>query len=130
MSDKRNILSYNPRLKLLARNLRNNSTLSEIILWYHLKNKQIKGYDFHRQKPIGEYIVDFFCKELMFAIEIDGYTHDSEEKIIKDLKRQKELESYGVHIIRFLDSDIKNNIGGVIQCIEEWIDEFEKRNDL
>jgi very-short-patch-repair endonuclease len=45
-------------------------------------------------------------------------------------ERQKELESYGVHIVGFLDSDIKNNIGGVIQCIEEWIDEFEKRNDL
>ena len=66
------IIKYNPKLKTIARNLRNNSTLSEVLLWRRLKNKQIKGYKFERQRPIDNYIVDFFCKELMFAIEIDG----------------------------------------------------------
>ena len=56
----RKIISYNPKLKQLAKNLRNNSTLAEVLLWQNLKGKKMKGYDFHRQKPIGNYIVDFF----------------------------------------------------------------------
>ncbi|MDP2993407.1 MAG: DUF559 domain-containing protein, partial [Deltaproteobacteria bacterium] len=66
---------YNPKLKELARRLRNSSTLSEVLLWNHLKGKQMKGYDFHRQKPIDNYIVDFFCTKLRLIIEIDGDSH-------------------------------------------------------
>ena len=76
---KRKIIPYNPKLKELARELRNNSTKAEIILWLKLKNKQLYGYDFHRQKPIDNYIVDFFCQELMLAIEVDGYSHQFED---------------------------------------------------
>ncbi len=56
-------------IKTIARNLRNNSTMSEIILWSKLKGKQMMGFDFHRQKPLDNFIVDFFCNELMLAIE-------------------------------------------------------------
>ena len=118
----RKIIPYNPKLKQLAKNLRNNSTLSEVLLWQHLKGKKMKGYGFHRQKPIGNYIVDFFCNELMLAIEIDGISHD--EKINKDIKRQKQIESFGISFLRFDDIDVKINIEGVIVMIEEWIDEF------
>jgi len=55
---RRTILPYNPKLKEYARKLRNNSTKSEVLLWNYLKRKQMKGFDFHRQKPIGNYIVD------------------------------------------------------------------------
>ena len=72
---KRNILPYNPALKDKARELRNNSTKTEILLWTFLKGRQLRGFDFHRQRPIDEYIVDFFCSELMLAIEIDGVSH-------------------------------------------------------
>lgn len=72
---RRKIIPYNPALKEKARELRNNSTISEIFLWQFLKGKQMLGYDFHRQKPLDEYIVDFFCNELMLAIEIDGESH-------------------------------------------------------
>jgi very-short-patch-repair endonuclease len=58
---KRKIIPYDPELKQLAHELRNKSTLSEVLLWKHLKGKQIQGYDFHRQKPLDQYIVDFFC---------------------------------------------------------------------
>lgn len=75
MRKRREIIPYNPKLKELARQLRNNSTRSEIILWQHLKGKQMMGYDFHRQKPIDNFILDFFCYELMLGIELDGYTH-------------------------------------------------------
>ncbi len=62
-------LAYNPALKEKARTLRNDSTLSEVLLWNELNQDQL-GVDFHRQKPIGEYIVDFFCPELMLVIEM------------------------------------------------------------
>ena len=61
---KRKIIWYNPKLKEYARELRNNSTKSEIILWLKLKGRQFYGYDFHRQKPIDVYIVDFFSNKL------------------------------------------------------------------
>jgi very-short-patch-repair endonuclease len=66
---RRKIIPYNPALKELARKLRNNATKAERVLWHSLSGKQCFGYDFHRQKPIGNYIVDFFCQELMLAIE-------------------------------------------------------------
>lgn len=85
---KRKIIPYKPYLKQLARNLRNNSTVSEIILWKYLQGKQMKGYDFHRQKPLGNYIVDFYCNELMLAIEIDGDSHDNDKAFEDDIFRQ------------------------------------------
>ncbi|NOQ68024.1 DUF559 domain-containing protein [Patescibacteria group bacterium] len=116
----RKIIPYNSKLKQIARNLRNNSTLSEVLLWQHLRGKKMKGYDFHRQKPIGNYIVDFFCNDLMLAIEIDGISHD--DKINKDVKRQKQIESFGISFLRFNDIDVKKNIEGVVVAIEGWID--------
>jgi len=71
-------IPYQPHLKELARQLRQNMTPGEVILWQHLKQKQMCGYDFDRQRPIDAYIVDFYCKPLMLAIEIDGSSHDSE----------------------------------------------------
>lgn len=119
---RRKIIPYNPKLKQLARDLRNNSTKSEVILWIHLKGKQIKGYDFHRQKPIGNYIVDFFCNELMLAIEIDGGSHYGNEE--KDQRRQQEIEKLGIHFLRFEDSEIFYSLDKVIKLIEKWIDEY------
>lgn len=98
---KKKILPYNPMLKELARKLRKDSTLSEVLLWRHLKGRQMLGYDFDRQKPIDNFIVDFFCNELMLAIEIDGDTHNY--KINQDIERQKRIEGLGVHFLRFSD---------------------------
>lgn len=117
---RRKIIPYSPKLKQLARNLRNNSTKSEIILWTYLKGKQVRGYDFHRQKPIGNYIIDFFCNELMLAIEIDGESHYGNEK--KDKIRQQEIEKLGIHFLRFDDSEIFYNLDKVIEIIEKWIE--------
>ena len=120
------IIPYNPKLKERARQLRKNSTLSEILLWEQLKIKQLKGYDFHRQKPIDNYIVDFYCPEIMLAIEIDGESH-RDERLDKDNIRQRELEKLGVHFIRFSDLDIKTNLEGVILSISEWIENNSER---
>ena len=120
---KRKIIPYKPHLKELARELRNNSTLSEITLWKNIKGKQMLGYDFHRQKPLGNYIVDFFCNELMLAIEIDGSSHHVEGAYEKDVKRQKEIEEYGVRFLRFEDISVKRNTQIVLETIVSWIQE-------
>ena len=92
-------ICYNPKLKNLARTLRNNSTLSEVLLWNHLKGKQMKGYDFHRQKPLDNYIVDFFCPKLRLIIEIDGESHlfkgkDDQKLKAKMTKREKIVSNF------------------------------------
>ena len=125
MKPRRTIYPYNPKLKELARQLRNNSTFAEVLLWNVLKNKQIKGYDFHRQKPILNYILDFFCLELYLAIEVDGISHDNEERMIKDSKRQNEIEALGISFLRFSDEDIKTQLEGVVKEIERYIERFE-----
>jgi very-short-patch-repair endonuclease len=119
---RRKIIPYNPRLVPLAKALRKNMTLSEVLLWDVLKNKQMMGYDFDRQKPIDEFIVDFYCKDLMLAIEIDGDSHDSEEAFEKDVKRQERLEKLGVLFLRFDDLEVKKDMTNVIRTIENWIE--------
>lgn len=116
---RKKILSYNPGLKELARQLRKNSTLSEVLLWHHLRGRQILEHDFDRQKPIGNFIIDFFCNELMLAIEIDGDTHNY--KVSHDIERQKRIEGLGVRFLRFTDEEVKQNIEGVVAGIEKWI---------
>jgi len=71
-------------------------TYSEVMLWNELKNGKMLGYDFDRQRPIGNYIVDFYCKDLKLAIEVDGITHEDEKVIMKDEIRQDELEIFGI----------------------------------
>jgi very-short-patch-repair endonuclease len=117
--ERKKILPYNPILKELARGLRASSTLSEVLLWKHLNGRQMLGHDFDRQKPIDNFIVDFFCNELMLAIEIDGDTHNY--KAARDDERQRRLEALGIQFLRFADRDVKQNMEGVISVIENWI---------
>ncbi len=120
-------IHYNPKLKQLARNLRNNSTLSEVLLWNELKGKKLYGYQFMRQKPIGNFIVDFFCSKLALIIEIDGDSHYHEEAFKADLLRQTELEKLGLNFLRFDDSEVKKDMGNVIRVIENYILGYEER---
>ncbi|OPF15851.1 DNA methylase [Microcystis aeruginosa KW] len=115
------IIPYNPILKERARQLRQNMTPGEVKLWQHLKGKQMCGYDFDRQRPIDQYIVDFYCKRLMLAIEIDGSSHDSQERQHRDGERQARLESLGVRFLRFREEEVCREIEGVLRVIEEWI---------
>ncbi|HRN43009.1 MAG TPA: endonuclease domain-containing protein [Vicingus sp.] len=119
---------YNQNLKLLARNHRNDSTKSEIILWQELKGKKILGYKFLRQKPIGNYIVDFFCNKLKLAKELDGYTHQFDDVIVKDEKKELYLNSIGITVLRFNDNDVINDMNNVLRGIESYILVFEKIN--
>lgn len=128
-SARRAIIPYNPKLKERARELRNNSTKSEIILWKELKGKFEGKYDFHRQKPLDKYIVDFFCLELNLVIEIDGDSHNWEEIQQKDLRKECRLNELGFNVLRFPDSDIFKHLETTLEIIKQYIIGFEK-NDL
>lgn len=111
---------YNPDLKERASFLRNNSTISEILLWKAIKTK-INGYRFVRQKPLLNYIADFYCQKLSLAIEIDGNSHDLKGN--KDYLRQHDLEEIGIKFLRFTDMEVKTNLNGVVQAITNYIEE-------
>lgn len=115
---KNKIIPYNPKLKEYARQLRKNSTLAEVLLWQNIKQKAL-GVQFHRQVPLLDYIVDFYCHELQLAIEIDGNSH--EYKYDADAKRQGLLEERGVQFIRFSDNDVKKNMFSVGLSLEEAV---------
>ena len=115
---KNKIIPYDPKLKEFAKQLRKNSTLSEVLLWQNIKNKAL-GVQFHRQVPLLDYIVDFYCHELMLAIEIDGDSHLY--KYEYDAKRQGELEKVGVLFIRFSDLDVKQNMFSVGLSLEQVV---------
>ena len=123
---KRKIIPYNPKLKELARQLRNNSTTTEIFLWLKLKGKQMYGYDFHRQKPIDNYILDFFCYELMLGIEVDGYSHQLLEVYNKDGIKEKRMNQLGISVLRFSDEQVLKDMENVIRVIENYIIEYER----
>ncbi|MEM7063052.1 MAG: endonuclease domain-containing protein [Cyanobacteria bacterium P01_B01_bin.77] len=123
---KHRIISYNPKLKERARRLRQSMTKGEIILWQKLKRKQMMGYDFDRQRPIDQFIVDFYCKALHLAIEVDGSSHDSLEAQERDHERQVRLEALGVSFLRFRDEQVKQNIDDVCQAIRQWITQYQQ----
>ena len=82
------------------------------------------GFDFDRQRPIDNYIVDFYCKDLMLAIEIDGESHYGKES--KDEARDKRLNQLGVTVLRFDDLDVRYDLEKVLERIERWIKEHTK----
>lgn len=88
------------------------------------------GYKFNRQKPLLNYIVDFYCKPLSLVIEVDGVTHTYELSDKNDLKRQTELENIGLTFLRFDDSYVKKNMSSVLRTIEGYIEDFEKRKSI
>ena len=112
------IIHYNPKLKPLAAQLRSRGTQSEILLWNQLKGGQMNGLRFIRQKPIGDYIVDFYCKEVGLVIELDGLSHQCNEVMDLDERKQSYLESIGLKVIRFEDEDVIRDIPNVMRVIE------------
>src|SRR3989344_1007744 len=112
-------LYYQNRLTPFARTLRRDGNLSEVLLWNELKGGKL-GCRFLRQRPIGRYVVDFFCHALRLVIEIDGETsHDS--KTEKDEARQKALESLGLKVVRFKDTEVRYHLASVVEHITSEI---------
>ena len=92
-------------------------TDAEYMLWLKLRRKQLKGYQFYRQKIIGKYIVDFYCPKADLVIELDGGQHYQETGKAKDKARDDVLAVMGVKVLRFSDRDVFENIGGVMEGI-------------
>ena len=117
---------YNKKLKHFARELRKESTKSEIRLWKNLlQNKQMLGYTFLRQRPIGKYIADFFCKELKLVIELDGLTHHDKAVSEKDAVKEKYLLDNGYSVLRFLDEQVLYDMDNVRRAVENYVLRFE-----
>lgn len=112
-------LPYNPNLKKLLPGKRKAEILSEVIFWKMVRAKTFHNIDFDRQRIIGNYIVDFYVKNLGLAIEIDGWSHNT--KMIYDEVRQKYLESLGLKVFRSTDFDVKNNLLIVMKDLEKFI---------
>ncbi|CAN0602406.1 unnamed protein product [Ectocarpus sp. 12 AP-2014] len=122
----RKVIHYNPELVDLAKKLRNNMTLGEIALWREIKGKKL-GVRFSRQIPIDRYIVDFYCKDLQLAIEVDGSIHFEEGHEEKDNQRQTRLASLGVTVIRFSDTDVKNNLSYILAELKVQIESLKPK---
>jgi len=117
--------NYNRELQPYAHKLRYSMTKAEACLWkYALRAKMMRGYTFNRQRPVGNYIVDFVCKELLLAIEVDGYSHLLEETIVKDNLKDDYLEKEGYRVLRFSDKDVLTDIKNVIRTIAYEIDKI------
>jgi len=119
------LMPFNSELKERARGLRNNTTEAEKKIWLEiLSNDKMLGLRFLRQKPLLNFIADFYCSKLMIVIEIDGDTHDDEKAKIYDEERTKSLETYGIKVIRYKNNEIYNNLDWVYEDLKN---KLEKR---
>ena len=116
------MLPYNKKLKPLSRELRSKMTDAEIALWAQLRRKQLKNLQFYRQKPLGQFIVDFYCPRAHLVVEIDGGQHYTEEGVLSDSVRDAELSKMGLCVLRFSNLDVLNNIDGVIAEIVRYLE--------
>lgn len=111
--------SYNKQLKNLSRANRKTGNLSEVLLWQELQKSKL-GVRFIRQKPIGNYIADFYCREKKLVIEIDGWTHDNKHE--HDVARDEYMQSLGIHVLRISDKDVKQDMANILVWIKHNID--------
>ena len=110
-------LPYNQDLRERAKALRKSGNLSEVIMWKQFNKKKFKGYDFDRQKIIGNYIVDFYCIDCMVVIEVDGSSHDNKE--VYDSERNTFLMDLGLTVIHISANDVLNNLYSVMKMLNE-----------
>jgi len=111
------MLKYNRNLKQFTRNLRNEMTDYERILWSRLRGKQINNIQFYRQKPIGNYIVDFYAPKAKLVIEIDGSQHVESEHKQRDEQRDNFLMTQGLTVLRFNNIQVAKEIEAVMEII-------------
>jgi len=108
-------LPYNPKLRERARELRQAGNLSEVLMWQQFHKKKFKGFDFDRQKIIGNYIVDFYCTNCNTVIEIDGNSHN--EKAEYDKERDAFFEALGLTVIHIPAEDVLNRLNDVMRWL-------------
>ncbi len=113
---------YKPILKPFARNLRSNMTDAEQLLWSKLRRKQILGVQFYRQKPLANYIVDFYCAAANLVIELDGSQHFEPDHQASDAERDRILESLGLRVLRFDNRQVMQELDAVMRVVFEAVE--------
>jgi very-short-patch-repair endonuclease len=108
---------YAPHLKEVSRNLRKKMTDAELRLWSYLRRKQVLGIQFHAQKPIGRYVVDFHAPQVNLVVEVDGAQHQDEQEIRADAERDEFLRHQGVMVLRFDDRQVLLETKSVLEEI-------------
>ncbi|MBT3479099.1 MAG: DUF559 domain-containing protein [Candidatus Marinimicrobia bacterium] len=105
----------NTKMTKTRQALRKGMPKAEIIFWSYLKGRQVLDLKFRRQYSVDTHVVDFYCAEKRLAIELDGESHLSEKQQKKDQEKQNRLEENGIKLIRYWNTDIYENIDGVIE---------------
>jgi very-short-patch-repair endonuclease len=118
------MLRYKANLKQSSRLLRKNLTDSERVLWSRLRGKQLSGVQFYRQKPLGDYIVDFYAPQAKLVVEVDGSQHLEGQQADEDRRRDKDLESVGLRVLRFNSREVLAEIEAVVEAINKAIGDF------
>ena len=121
------VMSETARIRAITkqhtRNLRREMTDAEKLLWRHLRMEQIGCYKFRRQHPLGNYIADFVCMEASLVLEVDGGQHA--ESADNDAIRTQWLETKGLHVMRFWNNEVLNNIEGVKLAIWNYLSKLQ-----
>ena len=116
---------YNRRReKWLRQQLRNHMPDAEVLLWMQLKGRQVLGFKFRRQYSVGPFVIDFYCPQLRLGVELDGDSHFAVGAADRDQHRQRYIESFGIRVIRYVNTDIYENMDGVL---ENLVGEMERR---
>jgi very-short-patch-repair endonuclease len=121
------VIPYRKDLKPISRTLRTHMTDSEQVLWGRLRRKQLRGIQFYRQKPVGEFIVDFFAPKARLVIEIDGSQHSTPKNVLKDEKRNAALQRQGLQVLRFNNLQVLQELEGVLEAIFQALPEPETK---
>ncbi len=116
------MLDYEKKLKTLSRNLRRDMTDAERVLWSRLRRGQILGVRFYRQKPLADFIVDFYCAAANLVIEVDGSQHFEEAGQQADQSRTQKLESLGLMVMRFDNLQVLREIDAVVEAIASVVE--------
>lgn len=117
------MIPYKKNLKELSKDLRRNQTEAELTLWSRLRSRHL-GYIFYRQRPLGDYIADFYCPKARLVVEVDGGQHLKPEAFSNDKLRDTYMESLGLRVLRFSNTDVLNDTDNVATSIYKYLNKI------
>ena len=106
-----------------ARQLRQEQTPAEAKLWQALRDRRFKDYKFRRQHPIGRFIIDFFCPELSFVIEVDGAVHRNQDQVCRDEERTAMLQNMVYRVYRLTNEQVETNLSAALDGLYQMLSE-------
>lgn len=110
-----------PEVQDAALRMRWSPTPAEAALWSALKGRQLNGWKFRRQHPVGPFVIDFYCPAARLAVELDGSIHLTPEQQIRDVARTEQLASYGIRVVRFSNTAVMNDLPDVLTTLAEML---------